>query len=264
MKYSDLNDKEKKDLLNKEYVKNKNSFAMIAKKYSTYSNQIRRDAIKYSIPIRNKSEAQKTALKTGRHSHPTKGQNRSDEVKEKIGMSVLESWENLSQNEILQRKEKARQNWEKLSEEDKQNMLHSANVAVRNASKTGSKLEHFLLNKLLEDGYKVDFHKEQTLLNTKLQIDLFLPTMDTAIEVDGPSHFNPVWGDETLKKNIVYDTKKNGLILGKGWFLVRIKQTKDFSNSRATKIYVALKKILDNLDVKNTTNKYIQIGDDDA
>ena len=89
-------------------------------------------------------------------------------------------------------------------------------------------LTRFILDSLLQDGYKVDFHKEQSLLNTKLQIDLFLPSMNTAIEIDGPSHFLPVWGEDALAKNISYDQKKQGLILGKGLALIRIKQTKDF------------------------------------
>lgn len=265
MKYSNLTDQQKKDLLITEYVQDKYSFAIIANKYDTYSNQLRRDAIKFNIPIRNKSEAQKNALKSGRHDHPTKGTCRPDHVKEKIGMSVLESWENLTDQEMEKRKDKARKNWNKLSQEEKENILSSANAAVRNSGKIGSKLEHFLLNSLLKDGYKVDFHKEQTLLNTKLQIDLFLPTMNTAIEVDGPSHFDAVWGEDTLKKNIVYDNKKNGLILGKGWNLIRIKQSKDFSKSRAKKLYkelyTILEKINNNKNNIKPSDKYIQIGD---
>mgnify|MGYP003325369255 CR=1 FL=1 len=112
-------------------------------------------------------------------------------------------------------------------------MLQKANLAVRESSKKGSKLEHFLLNKLINNGYKVDFHKEQFLVNTKLQIDLFLPKLNIAIEVDGPSHFSPVWGEEVLKRNIAYDQKKSGLIIGRGYSLIRVKQIKDFSNTRA-------------------------------
>ena len=47
----------------------------------------------------------------------------------------------------------------------------------------GPKLEHYILQSLIKDGYKVDFHKEQVLSNTKLQIDLFLPTMNVAMRL---------------------------------------------------------------------------------
>ena len=86
--------------------------------------------------------------------------------------------------------------------------------------------------------------RSQSLVNTKLQIDLFIPNINVAIEVDGPSHFLPVWGEEALAKTITYDAKKQGLILGKGLVLIRIKQSKDFSKSRATLIYDKLLTII--------------------
>jgi very-short-patch-repair endonuclease len=220
---------------------------------------LRRDALKFNIPIRNKSEAQKVALKEGRHSHPTMGKKRSEEEKQKIGLGVMESWDKLSDKELERRKKIARENWEKLSPDEQQQILKKANSAVRQSSSLGSKMELYILEKLLADGYKVDFHKEQMLVNTKLQIDLFLPTMGVAIEIDGPSHFEPVWGDDALQKNKKYDTKKNGIILGKGLTLIRIKQTKDFSKSRALIVYNQLKELLNNQN--NTTSKYIEIGE---
>lgn len=261
--YDSMSSSEKKNVLIEEYINKSISFAEIAKDYNTYANKLRRDAMKFDIAIRNKSDAQKLALESGRHDHPTKGKIRSEETKNKIGMSVLESWENMDQSELLRRKQIATDNWNKLSEDDKYNILHSANEAVRKAGKLGSKLEIFFMERLIEDGYKVEFHKEQILSNTKLQIDLFLPMIRTAIEVDGPSHFEPVWGDDTLKKNQKYDTKKNGLILGKDLALVRVKQTKDFSKSRATKLYQELKDVLDSISQSfpSADNRYITIGE---
>jgi very-short-patch-repair endonuclease len=235
--YNLLSEQDKKNLILDLYTLEGKSFADIASLYDTYANRIRRDAKKFNIKIRDKSEAQKNALKTGKHTHPTRGKERSDETKQKIGLSVLNAWENLDENEILDRKNKAKLNWEKLDNNIKQNMLKSANNAVRITSKVGSKLEKYIHKKLISDGYKVEFHKEQTLVNTKLQIDLFLPSINLAIEVDGPSHFAPVWGEDSLNRNKKYDSKKEGLILGRGWNLIRIIQTKDYSDSRALLIY---------------------------
>lgn len=240
--YDHLSDQEKKHIIEDLYLTRGKSFGDIADTYDTYANRIRRDAKKFNIKIRNKSEAQKNALKTGKHSHPTKGSVRPDHIKEKIGLGVLGAWENLSKDELDQRKLKAKQNWEELDDNIKENILKAANSAVRATSKVGSKLEKYLHNKLIADNYKVEFHKEQTLVNTKLQIDLFVPTMNLAIEVDGPSHFAPVWGDDSLKRNQKYDSKKEGLILGKGWNLIRVIQTKDYSETRALMVY---NKILD-------------------
>lgn len=235
--YDNLSDKQKEQIIRTWYEELNKSFADIADAWSTYPNKIRRDAKKFKISIRNKSDAQKNALHTGKHKHPTKGQERSVDTKNKIGLGVLNSWETLDAQELDSRKAKAKANWDKLDQNQKENMQQAAMNAIRESSKVGSKLEKFLLQKLLSAGFHVDFHKEQSLVTTKLQIDLFLPSMGTAIEVDGPSHFEPVWGEQSLNRNIQYDKKKEGLITGKGWHLIRVKQTKDFSNARGNIVF---------------------------
>ena len=263
MKYDKLSDADKKNLLVKEYENNNKSFQDIAKECGTYANKLRRDAIKYRIKIRNKSEAQKNALASGKTQHPTQGKQRSNETKSKIGLSVLQAWEDMDDKEIRDRKTRARLSWEKKTDDEKQHMLKQANDAVRQTSKTGSKLEKFLHNKLLSEGFSVEFHKEQSILNTKLQIDLFIPKLNIAIEVDGPSHFEPVWGTDALKRNKKYDDKKTGLILGKGLYLIRIKQTKDFSPSRGSLIFNALTQILNDIKQNKISNtKIINLGDE--
>lgn len=242
--YDNLSDIDKEKLIRTWYEELNKSFADIAASWGTYPNKIRRDAKKFNITIRNKSQAQKNALDNGKHKHPTKGTNRSSETKQKIGMSVLQAWETLDAHELAARKLKAKTNWENLDEHIKANMHQAAMAAIRQSSKVGSKLENFLLQKLLADGLHVDFHKEQSLVNTRLQIDLFIPSINTAIEVDGPSHFEPVWGHKSLSRNQKYDQKKEGLIIGRGWNLIRIKQTKDFSNARGDLIFQKLKDAL--------------------
>lgn len=263
MNYNKLSDDAKKDFLVQQYEKNNKSFQDIAQICNTYANKIRRDAIKYGIKIKDKSAAQKNALDTGKANHPTKGKTRPEHTKQKIGLSVMKSWEDMDDQTLQQRKDTARKNWESLSDDVKENILREANMAVRVSSREGSKLEKFLLESLIKDGYKVDFHKEQSLLNTKLQIDLFLPTLNIAIEVDGPSHFKPVWGQENLKRNKGYDNKKTGLILGKGLVLIRIKQTKDFSKARASTIYNVLKTHIINIEQNfpEQDNRNLEIGD---
>jgi very-short-patch-repair endonuclease len=261
MLYSNYSDFDKKNLLTKLYIDQGLSFHDIATQLDTYPNKVRRDAMKFQIPIRDKSTAQQNALKTGKHKHPTKGSKRSEQVKNKIGKSVMDSYESLSDNQKDIRKEKAKQRWDSLSQDEQKARLSAANKAVRVSSKVGSKLEHFLLKRLIQDGYNPEFHKEQVLSNTKLQIDLYLPTIVTAIEIDGPSHFLPVWGEESLKKNIKYDNKKSGLIIGKGLNLIRIKQTHDFSEARATTVYTKLTEILSNHTKVFIQSKIIEIED---
>lgn len=257
--YQNLSDKNKQEIIHDMYVSKSMSFADIAEKYDTYPNKIRRDAIRFNIPIRNKSEAQKNALKTGKVEHPTKGSHRSEEEKNKISLSMHESWNKLSDKERQKRKKDSLKRWENLDDNAKQNMRKAAHTAIRKSSVEGSKLEKFLLNKLIENNYKVDFHKEQILSNTKLQIDLFLPKDNIAIEVDGPSHYEPVWGQDSLNKNRAYDQKKTGLIIGKGIKLIRIKQTGDYSNARAL---IVTRKLLELLkDIRNSKDNLFHIED---
>lgn len=259
--YNDMPENQKKQILQEEYEKKKRSFGDIAALYNTYANKVRRDAIKLNIKIRDKSEAQKNALNSGKIKHPTKGKSRPEKTKQKIGSAVLKSWESMTDNQIKDRKLKAKTNWENKTEEEKKLMLREANLAVREASKKGSKLENFLFEKLLKSGLNVDFHKEQSILNTNLQIDLFLPKLNIAIEVDGPSHFEPVWGDDALKRNKKYDNKKTGLILGKGLYLIRIKQTKDFSKTRSELIFNDLIKTIEDIKNNQLQSKVYNIGD---
>lgn len=256
--YDNMTDYERKTLIQNLYINDKLSFSSIADEHKTYANKVRRDAKKFKIPIRDKSEAQKNALDTGKHKHPTKGTIRDNSVKDKIGKGVMKSWENLSSEKIEQRRLKSKQNWENLDINTQADILKKANDGVRIASKQGSKLEKYLLNRLIKDGFKVDFHKEQVLSNTKLQIDLFLPIIVTAIEVDGPSHFEPVWGEKSLKKSRKYDSNKEGLIFGNGWKLIRVKQTKDFSKSRSDFIYVKLLESIQQIKNKQTNSVTIE------
>lgn len=257
--YGEMNDAEKRAWLTKLYIEEHKSFQDVADVFNTYANRIRRDAIKLNIKPRDKSLAQKNALETGKHKHPTKGTTRSDNTKNKIGESVMKAWDEISDKELNKRRKKAKELWNDLSDDEKQQRLNAAHAAIRNSSKVGSKLEHEILNLLIQDGYKVEFHKEQLLSNTKLQIDLFLPTINIAIEVDGPSHFLPVWGDDVLSKNQKYDKKKTGLILGKGLKLIRIKQTHDFSKARSLAVYHKLINAIKAIETSNT--KSIEIED---
>lgn len=260
-KYKDLNDSDKYDLINKMYNIENKSFIDIAKIYETYPNKIRRDAIKLGIKIRDKSEAQKNALLNGNHKHPTKGKVRDIKTKEKIGQSVLKAWSNITLDELNNRKQKAKDNWNNLSNDDKENMHNKAIEAIRKASKQGSKLEKFLLECLINDNYKVAFHQEQMLVNTKLQIDMVIPSLNLAIEVDGPSHFLPVWGEDALNKNKKYDNKKDGLIIGKGLKLIRIQQTMDFSKSRGILVYEKIKNIIPQIENDNISTNIFYIND---
>lgn len=249
--YNKLTDDQKRKLITKHYTSKKQSFKQIAEQYNTYANKVRRDAVKFGIDIRSQSDAQKTALSSGRRKHPTKNKQHTEATKAKMGLSHHETRKSESKEKKQQRSNKAKAQWQAMSDIEKSNLRQAAHQALRNSSKTGSKLEKFLLSKLIEAGYKTEFHKEQILSNTKLQIDIYVADTNTAIEVDGPSHFKAVWGNESLARNQKYDQNKNGLIIGKGMRLIRIKQLNDYSDARAKLIFDKLDDLLQG--IKNNT-----------
>ena len=179
--------------------------------------------------MKDKSSAQKNALKQGVAAHPTKGKKRSEKTKLKISESQAKVWDNLSDEERLQRSLIGKESWNKKTLEEKSAFLQKAGDANRHAAKTGSKMEKFLLHELISEGFRVEFHKTHWLQNSELEIDLYLPDLKTVIEVDGPSHFAPVWGHENLARNQLSDMQKDGLVLRQGMIMVRVKQVKRLS-----------------------------------
>ncbi|MHA1941637.1 MAG: NUMOD3 domain-containing DNA-binding protein, partial [Candidatus Hodarchaeales archaeon] len=161
----------------------------IAKEFDTYPNKIRRILIKNGCEMKDKSAAQKNALKQGVAAHPTKGKKRSEKTKLKISESQARVWDNLSDEERLQRSLIGKESWNKKTLEEKSVFLQKAGDAIRHAAKTGSKMEKFLLEALISEGFRVEFHKTHWLQNSELEIDLYVPDLKTVIEVDGPSHF---------------------------------------------------------------------------
>lgn len=253
--YEEWSSDEKHSFFKSKYDKEKLSLAILANMTNTYVNKIRRDLTKLGYQVRSKKEAAKIAVKEGRITSPTKGKKIPQKVKEKISESKAKSWENLSEKE----KEKIRQdakerfeNWEK-----KDDFIKAGARAISKASSEGSKLEKFLMQGLEDAGYIVECHAEQIVGKENMHIDLYIPELMLAIEVDGPSHFKPIFGEEKLLKSQETDRKKNDKILAAGFRLIRVKQTKNLTVR--SKNYL-LSEILLNID---SEEEYLEIGDDE-
>lgn len=211
-----------REYIDREYNKKQRSTHEIAADCNTYPNKVRRAIIKFGFLLRDRSEAQSAALKTGRHSHPTKGTKRPEKVKKKISDSLTKTWDELTDKEWDERSKIAKQQWKKMDEKQKQELFQKAAQGIREAAEHGSKLERYLLLGLRGKGYKVDFHKTYVISAEKQHLDLFLPDHNIAIEVDGPTHFDPIWGEEKLQKRIASDHKKNGLLINSGRTIIRV------------------------------------------
>ena len=204
----------------------------IAESLNTYSTKILR-ALKFLGKVlhndedyykRDYSEAQKLALEKGRARHPTEGKTLDKNHKEKIGVSRSKAYHNLSEEDKKKISDISKKNWEALGKAKQEEIRLLALESVRLASRLGSKTELHLNNGLSKAGYTVEFHKSGLVFGNNLEVDLFLPEIKTAIEIDGPGHFLPIWGNEKLMKQRIADTAKQGILINSGYVIIRIRQ----------------------------------------
>jgi very-short-patch-repair endonuclease len=217
-----LNDKQ---WLHEQYHTHGLSLQNIADDLGTNRQRVRRALIKQGIATRSKSDAQKAALQSGRAIHPTEGTERPEEVRMRIAESVAKDWANADEATLKARSDKAKTQWQNMPQQEREALLKSARDAVRLTAKEGSQVEKFLRDGLTKANYNVQYHVVGLIPNNRLEVDLFLPEISTAIEVDGPSHFLPIWGEDKLQRNIQADLQKTGLLLAQGLVIVRVKQT---------------------------------------
>jgi very-short-patch-repair endonuclease len=246
----------------KEYYDNKRSADEISKDLGTYPNKVRRALKSYGGQIRSKSEAQKLALESGRHPHPTKGKTHSEETKVKISDKVYDYWKGMDDDERDRRSQLSKDQWESMSVAERSFLQDSAAKAVRKSAKEGSKMEKFLSEYLTKEGFPVIFHKKGFSTNAQIEVDLLLPESMIAIEIDGPAHFFPIWGQESLNRHIKADAEKSALLLQEGLCIIRVKQlTKELSKKNMRDAAGTILKLVQSIVAKfpAKTNRYIEI-----
>jgi very-short-patch-repair endonuclease len=212
-----------KEFIIDQYTNHKKSTYEIAQELKTYPNKIRRALNTLGVELRDKSKAQTVAIQSGRHEHPTKGKKRTEAEKVAISNGMATYWDEMEESERERRSKISKKQWQEMSEEEKANLRKLAAEAVRKASKEGSKIEKFIYEGLTKAGYDVIFHKRGLVANDKLEVDLFVPSLKTAIEIDGPAHFLPIWGQENLERHIRADAQKAGLLINRGFVVLRVK-----------------------------------------
>ncbi|MBX9836726.1 MAG: hypothetical protein K2X69_00290 [Silvanigrellaceae bacterium] len=71
-------------------------------------------------------------------------------------------------------------------------------------------------------------------------------SIQIAIELDGPTHYEPIFGEEQLLKVKDADNRKNGILLTNGMSVIRIKHPKTTINKwRKYKLLDDVKAILE-------------------
>jgi very-short-patch-repair endonuclease len=161
---------------------------------------------------------------------------------------MAKTWKYMDLAERSRRENLGKAQWRAMSKEDKEEFRKLALNAVRETSKEGSKLEKFLCEALSAAGHGVSFHSEHILPGTRLQTDLHIPSLRTVIEIDGPTHFFPIWGEESLDRNIASDNKKNQQLLTYGFVVIRIKHiSKNLSEKYKRDLLNTILNLLDDI-----------------
>jgi very-short-patch-repair endonuclease len=225
------------------YQKQEKSTYQIAEELKTYPNKIRRVLMKHGVEIKDRSAAQKLALKKGRSKHPTDGTKRTEETKIKISSQLVKHWSELDDEERERRCLEAKKRWHKMPKHKQQEMRNKASQAIRVSATEGSKMEKYIANELRKQGHKIEMHKK-IIPKENLEVDLYLPELKTIIEVDGPSHFYPIWGQGKLDKQMNADLRKSGTLLSRGYAILRVKSFGEESLSEKNRLTnIVLEKI---------------------
>lgn len=221
----------------------------LAKEYNTYPNMILRLLRRRKVEIRSQAESQRLALQLGTTQHPTKGKKRPEAFSKKISKKIAEYWDGLSEEQMDERVRISKENWDKRSNEEIEDMRRKAHESILKSAKEGSKVEKFLVRKLIQDGFDTLAHKKRLVQSEKLEVDILIPSLNLVIEVDGPNHFMNVWGQDALDRVIASDQKKNGLLLSKGYTVLRLRLNKRTgSKIQQTRAYEITRKFINELE----------------
>lgn len=218
--------------LQKEYVDNKRSTSDIAKELGTYPVTIRRALIKHGFSIRNKSLAQKNNIK--KNGAPMQGKSRSVREREKISKGLQRFWDGMDEQEEketrLRLSENARNNWKNITKSEKNERLRKMHIGSRKRRGSGSKNENLVADILSDIGFKVVQRSKDYSPGRRFEIDIALPEDRFAIEWDGVTHFDPVYGKEHLVRVQKKDRHKDNLLLSNGWTVIRCRDTSTTSS----------------------------------
>lgn len=183
------------------------SIRALARELNCHPNTLRREMIKAGIPIKSKSDSLKDSYSTG-HLTARAGFQISDEHKLKISKAnkgKVVGVRNKTNNLILNRSEA---------------MRGRGASKNREAAKIGSKFERMLVDKLTSMGYNII---PQYKFGDNYRVDLFFNKEKIAVEIDGISHREPIYGEDKLANSIAKDKAKDELMISMGMSIVRVK-----------------------------------------
>lgn len=200
----------------------------------------------YGIERRTKSDAQKGYLSD--NDHPMQGKHHTEEAKKKISASLGDFWDSLDPDQRAEYRQLVgsgwRKRWASMSNAERENMIASLNAANRQQQGHGSRFERFLADELRSRGYVVEERSNNYIANAKQEVDLALTHEGIMIEVDGPTHFMPIYGEEALERQEAKDADKDDYLISAGFSVLRIQDNNGpLSQVRIEKIVTEIERI---------------------
>ena len=222
------------------------SMRKVAKEVGVPLATLSRFMKKNGIDSRSKADAQKNYLKD--NTHQMSGRKHSDETKKKISSSLGVFWDSLSEGEREEVKRKIGQAWKRkwaaMSDEERRLMMSELATKAKEAQGNGSRLERFIAEELRKRGYTVEERSTNYTAGKDFEVDLALPKQSIAIEVDGPTHFLPIYGEEHLMQQQERDARKDELVNAVGLSVLRVRDNNGpLSQLRIDRIEQAIKEI---------------------
>jgi len=236
-------------ILRELYVDKGLSLRKIAKELDRPITSIKKYMDKYGIECRSKSQAQSAFL--SKNDHPMKGKKHSDETKSRISNTLGSFWDNLSTEEREKYTEIVGSGWKKkwasMNKEERENLLSSLNAASRANQGNGSRFERFLAEQLRNRGYSVEERTHNYMPSARFEVDIALAAERVMIEVDGPTHFLPIYGEEALEKQQAKDSKKDEYLTSADFDVLRVRDNNGpLSQARIERIVTKITEILEN------------------
>lgn len=239
---ADINEQDVRQLYLKEGLSMRKVAATLKVPLATLSRFMK----KHGIDARSKAQAQKNYLKD--HDHQMSGRKHTDETKKKISSSLGEFWDSLSDEEREEVKRKIGSAWQRkwaaMSEQERKLMMESLSSKAKEVQGQGSRLERFIAEELRRRGYVVEERSTNYTAGKDFEVDLALPKEMIAIEVDGPTHFLPIYGEEHLAQQQERDDRKDDMINSSGYSVLRVRDNNGpLSQLRIDKIEQAIEEI---------------------
>jgi len=96
-------------------------------------------------------------------------------------------------------------------------------------------------------------YSEKNALIDAGEVDIWIPSFKLAFEIQGPSHFEPIYGDEKLKSEKANDENKRNKAKELGIVLIEVDISKIKEFRKSIPFMIAVTKILDI--IKNKINE---------